>query len=31
LWHLSTVPIAFFWYDFIIQDSLDQAWRTVKA
>jgi hypothetical protein len=31
LWHLSTVPIAFFWYDFIIQDSLDQAWRAVKA
>jgi hypothetical protein len=31
LWHLSTVPIAVFWYEFLIQDLLDQGWRTVRA
>lgn len=28
LWHLSTVPIAKFWYDFLIQDAQDQGWRS---
>ena len=27
LWHLSTAPIAQFWYDFLIEDSQDQGWR----
>ena len=26
LWHLSTVPIAGFWYEFLIQDALDPGW-----
>jgi hypothetical protein len=30
LWHLSTAPIAKFWYDFLIQDSLDDGWREPK-
>lgn len=30
LWHLSTVPIIPFWYQFLIQDSLDQGWRGPK-
>ncbi|KAG2139065.1 Per1-like protein [Suillus clintonianus] len=30
LWHLSTAPIAKFWYDFLIQDSLDDGWRESK-
>ncbi|KAI6037124.1 Per1-like protein [Pisolithus microcarpus] len=28
LWHLSTAPIAKFWYDFLIEDASDEAWRT---
>ncbi|KAG2359718.1 Per1-like protein [Suillus spraguei] len=31
LWHLSTAPIAKFWYDFVIQDSLDDGWREPKS
>lgn len=27
LWHLSTVPIALTWYDFLVADSLDISWR----
>lgn len=27
LWHLTTAPIAMFWYDFLIEDSQDEAWR----
>ncbi|KAJ3514364.1 hypothetical protein NMY22_g14760 [Coprinellus aureogranulatus] len=27
LWHAATAPIAFFWYQFLIEDSLDQSWR----
>ncbi|KAI0792636.1 Per1-like protein [Abortiporus biennis] len=30
LWHLSTAPIAAFWYDFIIEDALDEGWRGQK-
>ncbi|KAG1819798.1 Per1-like protein [Suillus subaureus] len=30
LWHLSTAPIAKFWYDFLIEDSLDDGWRKPK-
>lgn len=31
LWHLSTAPIANFWYDFLVQDALDEGWRVHKA
>jgi len=31
LWHLSTAPITFFWYNFLIEDSLDNSWRDHKA
>lgn len=31
LWHLSTVPIALGWYDFLVEDSLDPSWREQKA
>ena len=31
LWHLSTVPIALKWYDFLVEDSLDVSWREQKA
>jgi hypothetical protein len=27
MWHLATAPIAFFWYDFLVQDSQDPSWR----
>jgi hypothetical protein len=27
LWHLATVPIAYYWYDFLVEDSLDPSWR----
>ncbi|KIK96684.1 hypothetical protein PAXRUDRAFT_770222 [Paxillus rubicundulus Ve08.2h10] len=27
LWHLSTVPIIKFWYEFLIEDSQDEGWR----
>ncbi|TCD64676.1 hypothetical protein EIP91_003790 [Steccherinum ochraceum] len=30
LWHLSTVPIAAFWYRFLIQDALDDSWKGYK-
>lgn len=28
LWHLATAPIAKYWYGFIIQDCLDESWRS---
>jgi hypothetical protein len=31
LWHLATVPIAVLWYDFVIEDSLDDRWREHRA
>ncbi|KZT20312.1 Per1-like protein [Neolentinus lepideus HHB14362 ss-1] len=31
LWHLSTIPITTFWYDFLIKDALDDGWRGMKA
>ncbi|KAF6758202.1 Per1-like protein [Ephemerocybe angulata] len=27
LWHAATAPIAYFWYQFLVQDALDQSWR----
>lgn len=27
LWHLATVPIAVYWYKFILEDSMDEGWR----
>lgn len=30
LWHLATAPIAAFWYDFLIEDALDEGWRSSK-
>lgn len=31
LWHLSTVPIAIFWYDFLIKDARDEGWRVART
>lgn len=31
LWHLSTVPITKFWYDFLVEDALDDGWRLQKS
>jgi len=30
LWHLVTAPIAYFWYNFLVEDSLDLSWREYK-
>ncbi|GBE82800.1 Protein PER1 homolog [Sparassis crispa] len=30
LWHLSTVPITVFWYEFLVQDAQDDGWRVQK-
>ncbi|KAJ3566103.1 hypothetical protein NP233_g7214 [Leucocoprinus birnbaumii] len=27
LWHLVTAPIAYYWYNFLVNDSLDPSWR----
>jgi len=27
LWHLSTVPITKFWYEFLVEDALDEGWK----
>lgn len=27
LWHLVTAPIAYYWYNFLVEDSLDLSWR----
>ena len=31
LWHLSTVPITKFWYDFLVEDALDEGWKAQKC
>lgn len=31
LWHLATAPITLLWYDFLIEDSLDDGWREHRA
>ena len=30
LWHLSTVPLIFWWYRFLIEDARDPGWRIGK-
>ena len=30
LWHLSTVPLIFWWYRFLIEDARDPGWRMGK-
>ncbi|KAI0093839.1 Per1-like protein [Irpex rosettiformis] len=30
LWHLATVPIIPLWYQFLIQDALDDGWKGPK-
>lgn len=30
LWHLVTAPIAYYWYSFLVEDSLDLSWREQK-
>ncbi|EKM56076.1 uncharacterized protein PHACADRAFT_257133 [Phanerochaete carnosa HHB-10118-sp] len=30
LWHLATAPIAVFWYEFLIEDALDDGWKAGK-
>ncbi|KAI0263786.1 Per1-like protein [Gloeopeniophorella convolvens] len=30
LWHLATVPLAVLWWDFLIVDAQDPAWRGVR-
>ncbi|TFK22673.1 Per1-like protein [Coprinopsis marcescibilis] len=27
LWHAATAPMAYFWYNFLVQDALDPSWR----
>lgn len=31
LWHLSTAPIAMFWFHFLVEDALDDGWRGIKV
>ena len=31
LWHLSTVPITKLWYDFLVEDALDEGWKLQKS
>ena len=31
LWHFSTVPITKFWYDFLVEDALDDGWKLQKS
>lgn len=31
LWHLSTVPLTFWWYHFLIEDARDPGWRMGKG
>jgi len=31
LWHLSTAPIAMFWFHFLVEDALDDGWKGHKA
>ncbi|KAG8886729.1 hypothetical protein FRB98_001081 [Tulasnella sp. 332] len=28
LWHLSTVPLVWFWYQFLAEDALDPGWTS---
>ena len=30
LWHAATVPIGVLWYEFLIEDALDDAWRPLR-
>lgn len=30
LWHLATAPIIPLWYDFLVEDALDEGWRGAK-
>ena len=30
LWHLITAPIAAFWYQFLLEDALDDGWKPMK-
>ncbi|KAF8626350.1 hypothetical protein AX15_005007 [Amanita polypyramis BW_CC] len=30
LWHLATVPVAFYWYKFLLDDASDPSWRDYK-
>jgi len=30
LWHLSTVPLIFWWYRFLVEDARDPGWRIGK-
>ncbi|KAJ3824856.1 Per1-like protein [Lentinula raphanica] len=27
LWHLSTAPIAYMWYEFLVEDANDDSWK----
>lgn len=31
LWHLATVPITKLWYDFLVEDALDEGWKLQKS
>jgi len=31
LWHLATVPITKFWYEFLVEDALDDGWWAQKG
>lgn len=31
LWHLSTAPLALFWYDFLIEDAVEQSWKEQRT
>jgi len=31
LWHLVTAPIAYYWYNFLVEDSLDLSWREQRV
>ncbi|KXN80620.1 hypothetical protein AN958_09319 [Leucoagaricus sp. SymC.cos] len=31
LWHLVTAPIAYYWYDFLVEDGLDPSWRDQRV
>lgn len=31
LWHAVTAPFAFYWYRFLVDDSLDLSWRAHRA
>jgi len=31
LWHLCTVPIAVYWYRFLVEDANDECWREHRS